>query len=144
MKKLYVLLLLLTGALGACDFDATRPVTIASLEGQYKTNGFLDPLCIAITDERQLPSVEIKKQSDGEYQVTRTTFIPQKDVQTLSGVRVQAASDSVKLFYQGQPIGHYTTTEWFNGQKEVKSPVLRISYTNPQTQAFLYFAGVKK
>ncbi|GAB3166465.1 hypothetical protein [Telluribacter humicola] len=144
MKKIYVLLLLVTGALSACDIDATHPVTITSLEGQYKTNGFLDPLCIAITDERQLPSLEIKKQSNGQYLITRTTFIPQKDIQTLSGVRVQAASDSVKLFYQNQSIGYYTTTEWYNGKKEVKSPVLRISYTDPQTQSFMYFAGVKK
>ncbi|HEV7350249.1 hypothetical protein [Telluribacter sp.] len=142
MKKLYFFLLIAIAT--ACDFETTRPASLASLEGAYRTNGFLDPLCIAISDESQLPALEIRKQSNGDYKITRTTFIPQKDVQTLSPVRAETSADTVKLFYQNKPVGTYVSSKWYNGKNEVISPVLRVSYNNTQKQEFFYFAGVKR
>lgn len=114
------------------------------LEGVYKTNGFLDPLCIAITNESQLPRLDILKNTDGSYRLVRTTFIPQTATSTLENISVVAVSGGFSLRYKNQPIGKYEDGRWFDGKKEINSKVLRVSYTDTSQGTFFYYAGVKK
>jgi len=114
------------------------------LEGVYKTNAFLDPLCIAITDESQLPRLDILKNSDGSYRLVRTTFIPQTATFALENISAVAVSGGFSLRYKNQQIGTYEEGKWFNGKKEVSSKVLKVSYTDTLQKSFFYYAGVKK
>lgn len=141
--KYLSLLLFATLLLTNCQRDAvTQDPNV--LEGVYKTNGFLDPLCIAITDENQLPRLDILKNSDGSYRLVRTTFIPQTATTTLENISAVAVSGGFSLRYQNQQIGTYEEGKWFNGKKEVTSKVLKVSHTDTAQGTFFYYAGVKK
>ncbi|MEZ4904814.1 MAG: hypothetical protein R2822_25220 [Spirosomataceae bacterium] len=116
------------------------------LEGIYKTNAFLDPLCIAITNDNQLPSLQINKQKDGSYQLVKTNFIPQISTSTLEGITTETTSKGFLLYYHQKQIGTYEDGKWYDDKKdkEVNSKVLRVSYSDQNQGVFFYYAGVKK
>lgn|GEM_PF-2508181 len=141
--KYFFLGILATILMVSCQREAvTQDPNV--LEGVYKTNAFLDPLCIAITDESQLPRLDILKNSDGSYRLVRTTFIPQTATFALENISAVAVSGGFSLRYKNQQIGTYEEGKWFNGKKEVSSKVLKVSYTDTLQKSFFYYAGVKK
>ena len=143
MKNLYVFVLAVL-AFGCQKDEVIQDVKV--LEGIYKTNGFLDPLCIAITNENQLPSLQISKQSDGSYDLVRTNFIPQTTTVALKGVATQETSQGFLLYYNQKQIGSYADGQWYDDKKdkEVTSKVLRVSYSDQNQGLFFYYSGVKK
>ncbi|TDB67920.1 hypothetical protein [Arundinibacter roseus] len=147
MKNLYSSVLLAVLLFSGCTQDQPLPDS-GGLAGTYRTNGILDPSCVAISDDRQLPTLTIRKESDGSYQLTRTDFIPNKRTMSLSKVQVEPKSDSLVLFYQDQKIGHVTVRTWpkFEGKKvkDTTSPVLFVNYNNPDDQAFLFYIGYRE
>ena len=141
--KYFFLGILATILMVSCQREAvTQDPNV--LEGVYKTNAFLDPLCIAITDESQLPRLDILKNSDGSYRLVRTTFLPQTSTFALENISAVAVSGGFSLRYKNQQIGTYEQGKWFNGKKEVSSKVLKVSYTDTLQKSFFYYAGVKK
>lgn len=144
MKKLSVCLLVLLALLGCGKEEITQNPNV--LEGVYRTNGFLDPLCIAITDDTQLPSLTISKKSNGTYELVRTNYIPQKSTQKLEGVTAQIITDGFELYYDKTKIGTYRDDRWYDDKKdkEVTSKVLAVSYANAGRGLYFSYFGVKK
>lgn len=143
MQKIYITFFVFS--LLGCQRNDIGPDTNV-LEGAYKTNAFIDPLCIAITNDNQLPSLQIDRQKDGSYQLIRTNFIPQKSTETLEGVKAEASPTGFLLYYQQKQIGSYVEGKWYDDKKdkEVTSKVLRVSYSDQNQGLFFYYAGVKK
>ncbi len=144
MKKLSVYLFVILCFWGCNKEEITQDPNV--LEGTYRTNGFLDPLCIAITDETQLPSLQISKKKDGTYDLLRTNYIPQKTTQQLEGVTSTATSDGFELYYQQTKIGTYKNDRWYDDKKdkEVTSKVLKVNFSDQSQSVFFSYFGVKK
>lgn len=144
MKKLSIFLFSL------CIFWSCNKDEISQdpnvLEGMYRTNAFLDPLCIAITDDNQLPSLQITKKSDGTFNLLRTSYIPQKSTQKLEGVTAQTTTKGFELYYGQTKIGSYQDDRWYDDKKdkEVTSKVLSVSYSEPTKGLYFSYFGVKK
>ena len=144
MKKLSVYLFVVLVFWGCNKEEITQDPNV--LEGTYRTNGFLDPLCIAITDETQLPSLQISKKKDGTYELLRTNYIPQKTTQQLEGVTSTATSDGFELYYRQTKIGTYNIDRWYDDKKdkEVTSKVLKVNFSDQSQSVFFSYFGVKK
>ena len=141
MKNLYALLFAVF-FFGCQNNEVSQNPKV--LEGIYKTNAFLDPLCIAIENENQLPRLDITQNTDGSYHLLKTTFLPQTATTSLEGISAVANSGGFILYYKNQKIGTYEDGKWYDGKKEVNSRVLRVSYTDSQQSTFFYYSGVKK
>lgn len=144
MKNIFAFLLFLV-VLGSCKGDDLSQDPNV-LEGVYRTNAFLDPLCIAITDENQLPRLDIVKKNNGTFDLTRTNFIPQPTTQKLSGITIKEVKDGLELYYENTKVGTYVVGKWYDDKKdkEVSSKVLMVSYSNQSKSEFFFYAGVKK
>lgn len=144
MQKLSVCLLVLLALLGCGKEEITQNPNV--LEGIYRTNGFLDPLCIAITDDTQLPSLTVSKKSNGTYELVRTNYIPQKSTQKLEGVTAQTIANGFELYHDNTKIGTYRDDRWYDDKKdkEVISKVLAVSYANAAQGLYFSYFGVKK
>ncbi len=144
MKNIFAFLLWLV-VLGSCKGDDLSQDPNV-LEGVYRTNAFLDPLCIAITDENQLPRLDIVKKNNGTFDLTRTNFIPQPATQKLSGITIKEVKDGLELYYENTKVGTYVVGKLYDDKKdkEVSSKVLMVSYSNQSKSEFFFYAGVKK
>ncbi len=144
MKKLSVCLLVLFALLGCGKEEITQNPNV--LEGTYRTNGFLDPLCIAITDDTQLPTLTISKKNNGTYELLRTNYIPQKSTQKLEEVTAKTITGGFELYHGQTKIGTYRDDRWYDDKKdkEVTSKVLAVSYANAGQGLYFSYFGVKK
>ncbi len=132
-----------------CSTDAPSPSQdISQLQGNYNTNGLLDPSCVFISDPSQLPSLQITKQVDDTYRVVRTDYIPTKSTNTLENVKVRITPDTTFILHEDKQIGKLfmSTFPDFNSQKprDITAPRLFITYMDPVTQKFLSYSGYRK
>ena len=130
MKKLFLLGLPLVWAGCQPSNEIMPEITPASGEvtGNYQTNGYLDLQTIPLSTG-QLPTADVKAQSDSEITLTLNQHYPAVQQTTLRNVILRRQPDSsILLNYQGQVIGSYQTDRIFtNSGMEAQGKVLRIN-----------------
>ncbi len=149
MKAPYFIFLLAAGLALACTDNFPEPSKdISDLNGSYRTNGLLDFSCVAITDERQLPTLSITRETGGTYQLTRTEFLPTKRSTKLTGVTVQVVPDTLFLFRENKKIGNLSlgTMRVVKGKKtqDVVAPLLLVSVNDTTTNTYFFYYGYRE
>lgn len=153
MKKSFALILLASSLLTffgqSCTSDSPAPsMDITRLQGEYRTNASLDPSCVAISDERQLPQLSITQQTDGSYRLIRTDFYPSKRTSELRNITVQAKPDTLLILRDNQKIGSLAIGTWrnFSGKKvrEVTAPMLAVALNDTITKTSFFYFGYRE
>ena len=144
----FALLAASTFALSCTSNDAPAPSNdITQLQGQYTTNGLLDPNCIFIPDDK-FPSLTIKKQPNGTFRLVRTDYIPSKSTNTLDGVSVRVTPDTTFVLRDGQQIGKLFVDTFPNfsstNPRDITAPRLSITYSDQAAQKFLSYYGYRR
>ncbi|GHB81118.1 hypothetical protein [Persicitalea jodogahamensis] len=153
MKKRYttafcLLIYSLTFIVGCTNDSPTPSADISQLQGQYTTNGLLDPSCVFISDASQLPSLTITRQPDGTFRLVRTDYIPSKSTNTLDGASVNITPDTTFILHDGKQIGKLfmSTFPDFNSPKsrDITAARLSVMYSDPTAQKFLGYSGYRR
>ena len=141
-QRLLGLMLVLAGCQPEKDITPDLAPAIVEVTGKYQTNGYLDLLTITLPTE-QLPTADVKAQSDSEVTLTLHQYYPATRHIILEHVGLARQSDSsIRLSYQGQVIGSYQTDRLFtNSGMEAQGKVLRISKTGDESP--MVFVGYK-
>ncbi|WP_373512427.1 hypothetical protein [Persicitalea sp.] len=130
------------------DNSPAPSTDISQLQGQYATNGLLDPSCVFISDDSKLPSLTITKQPNGTFRLVRTDYIPSKSTATLDGVSVSITADTTFVLRDGMPIGKLFmgTFPDFSSPKprDITAPRLFITYSDQAAQEFLFYSGYRR
>jgi hypothetical protein len=137
----------LLGFMTACQHENDIQPSTSSLAGEvtgsYQTNFFLDPSCVAVPAD-QMPTAELKAESDSTVTLLYTKFFPAKEVRQLSHINLSRQADVVQLRMADSGIGSFQADRIFtNNGMEKQGKVLRITLQqNPQET--LFFTGYKK
>jgi hypothetical protein len=149
MKALYYITSFCLLALIGCKSDFPEAATeIGNVEGSYRTNGLLDVSCVAISDENQLPTLTVTKESGNTYRLVRTDFIPGKRTTEMGGIRIETKPDTLLLFKGNTRVGHLRlgTVRLIKGKKtkEIQAPLLLVTVDDTLTKTFLFYYGYRQ
>lgn len=131
---LSVTALLLTSWLTGCQqTNDIEPQSLArSVAGTYKTNAFVNPLFVALTD-KQLPQLLVKPETDSTVILVYTKSYPTKTTQQLAHVLLQRSGDVVTLKQEGKIIGSWQWDRVFTGNgMETQANVLQLANQSGQ------------
>lgn len=130
-------------ALAACGRENDITPTLAGeVAGNYKTNGFLDYLCIALSTD-QMPVVSISHESASTVSILYQQAYPTSRTIALKGVSLKRLADnSIELSQQGDALGTVRTDRAFNNNGlERQALVLRVQ--RQQGDDSFSFTGAK-
>lgn len=145
MNKQFLLLALLAAAT-ACrretDIEPNAPTLSGEVAGTYQTNAYLDPSCVALSDN-QMPSVELQTESDTTVILIYTQRYPVKSSQQIPNVALIRQAEGIYLRVADSSIGSLQTDRIFmNNGMEKNGKLLRLSHQRAP-QSPLYFAGFR-
>jgi len=133
----------------SCTSDSPIPsADLSTLQGKYGTNGAIDFSCVAISNPRDMPILDVSKQPDGSYRLVRTDFVPVKKTTELNDVTVRVEADTTLVLHQGKEIGKLFMGTWrdFSQKKnpEIAAPVLWVIKNDSVAKTFFSFIGFRK
>lgn len=148
MKKQLLFCMLSLGGMTACQPEADVVPNATTLSGEvagsYRTNAFLDLSCVALPTG-QMPSVDLRAETDSTVTVRYTRYTPDRVVQQLSGVTLRRQAEAVQLRLADSSIGTLQTDRIFtNSGMEKQGKLLRISLQNSAQQPALLFSGYRE
>lgn len=134
---------LLTGCQRETDIQPGSLSLAGEAAGNYRTNFYLDPSCVAIPAE-QMPFAEVKAESEDRVTIVYTSRYPTTTTQRIEHILVAREAESIQLRIADSVIGILQIDRIFtNNGMEKKGQLLRINaLDNPQLS--LSFIGYKQ
>ncbi len=133
----------------SCSIDSPTPsADLSTLQGKYGTNGAVDFSCVAISNPRDMPVLDVSKQPDGSFRMVRTDFVPVRKTTELTGVTVRVEADTTFVLHEGKEIGKMFMGTWrdFSQKKspEIVAPILWVINRDSVDYPFFSYIGFRK